>query len=1689
MVVEPEDLHSQLERTRQQLQAAQSRVAELETGADGFRLLVQHVEDYAIYLLNPGGYVISWNLGAERLKGYSADEIVGRHFSTFFSPEDQHAGKPQRLLDSATQDGRVEDEGWRLRKDGSRFWAGVVITALRRDDGTLYGFAKITRDLTERHRAEEGMRKLHRTLNILSDVNQSIVRIQHIPTLLETVCRIASEKGGFPLAWIGLSDPSGGGVEIAAYAGSLDSPLESSKLLLADSLQGRSAAAVALRAGHAVICNDIAHDRAAARWRSDALRWGFRAAVFLPLMVAGTARGVLNLYERERDFFDDAEMRLLYEMAGDIAFAVQTAEQEARRLQAESAVKRYAERMDILHTIDRDLIAGGSIHELIEKTLHHLRRLIPCQRIYVETIDPASGDLIMFAFSLAEGTKLEMGGRVPLPPNAFVGFDERRVRVIDDMCSVADADPTTRRLLDEGWRSALSIALVEQDRPVGSLSLLANSVAYFTPEHVEIASEVGSQLSIALNQKRLTDELARNAEELQRKVEERTEELKSAKERVEVILHSSLDGILMTDTNLLIQQVNPAFNQLFACDPDDYFRRPLVDLIAAESVNRARAVFHDVIASHSDRSLEIRAIRKDGVSFDADMTLGHIVGGGFVCTIRDVSDRKNRERQLRFDASIQASISDAVMAVDMDYRIRSWNRAAETIYGWSAEEVLGKDIREVIRIEVGSEEERDRIRSIILDQGYWRGEVSQYRKDGTRIFAFGSAVLMKDSSGSLIGIVYVGQDISQRKKAEEALRHKVDEDAEFQTYLKALHDATIELTQIDQLDDFYRRAVEFGLERLGFERLGLLRYDSTKMAVGTFGTDVEGRLRDERAFSFVPSPSGILIRALNRVERLYFDEPTPLYDDGEAVGSGWNAAAVLWNGTESLGWLVADNLVSHKPASKPMLDSLALYALTLGTLLAQKRVQIALQESAALYRLLADNVTDLIVRTDTTSRLLYVSPSSRTILGYEPEELIGQDGFPWVTPDDFVTAVNSVEGALQEGHDLAVMTYRARRKDGRSVWLETNSRALRSPETGEIVEFITSSRDITERKSAEEVVRASESLYRLLADNITDIVMRMNPVGNIIYVSPSIHSVLGYDREELLGDAVMSLIHPEDLVTIRQMRKEGFLETDDNFFQTVRFRHKQGHYLWLEVNGRVLRSQESGAIAGIIASSRNITDRKVAEDALRESETLYRLLADTSTDVVVRTTAAVEFIYVSPSVRPMLGYDPEELIGQSAIGYLHPDDLETAVQVLRSVAGNADTAVSFVARARHKLGHYVWIEVAGQAIRSGDAREVDGFIASARNVNERKRVEETLRESEERFRTLLDAAPIATVIVGETGQITLVNARAEITFGYQRSELMGKPVETLLPETLGEGRIYQQTRRKAAPSTEDQAERPLEIPGRRSDGSIFPAEVKSSFVETKSGLLVIIFVLDITERRKAEDTLRQAFEKEKEISELKTRFVSMASHEFRTPLASILALTETLSAYRKRLSEAQIDQRLEKIGQQVAYLKDIMDDVLLLARMQARRVDFSPTMIDLDGLCRTVIEEFENDFSAHRRIRFTVDGQVRQVELDAKLMRQIISNLLSNALKYSPPEKPVAISLEFKREAIIFTVSDQGIGIPEADQRHLFEPFHRGMNVGTISGTGLGLVIAKESVELHGGVIVVASQIGVGTTFIVHIPR
>jgi PAS domain S-box-containing protein len=370
----------------------------------------------------------------------------------------------------------------------------------------------------------------------------------------------------------------------------------------------------------------------------------------------------------------------------------------------------------------------------------------------------------------------------------------------------------------------------------------------------------------------------------------------------------------------------------------------------------------------------------------------------------------------------------------------------------------------------------------------------------------------------------------------------------------------------------------------------------------------------------------------------------------------------------------------------------------------------------------------------------------------------------------------------------------------------------------------------------------------------------------------------------------------------------------------------------------------------------------------------------------------------------------------------------------------------------------------------------------ASDITERREAEKTLHEQHDFLQRIIDSVPDLILVKDQKGRFKLANDSTAKIYNMGTAELVGK-IDADVNPNQDEVDFFRQMDEQALKGNE-----PLFIPEQLIMGRYYQTnKIPLRNAKGKFDQLLVVSS-DITDRKEAEQLLQLALEKEQELSELKTRFVSMASHEFRTPLATILALTETILAYRDRLTNEQVDERLGKIQLQVEHLKNVMEDVLQLARFQARRVHFNPALMDLDALCRSVLDEFQSRPDIKHELNYSCDLALRHVILDKRLMRQIINNLVSNAIKYSPSDQPITIKLEHRHTIFVMTVQDNGIGIPDEDLKHLFEPFHRAANVGTISGTGLGLVITKEAVELHGGEITVESVVGTGTTFRISMP-
>lgn len=248
-----------------------------------------------------------------------------------------------------------------------------------------------------------------------------------------------------------------------------------------------------------------------------------------------------------------------------------------------------------------------------------------------------------------------------------------------------------------------------------------------------------------------------------------------------------------------------------------------------------------------------------------------------------------------------------------------------------------------------------------------------------------------------------------------------------------------------------------------------------------------------------------------------------------------------------------------------------------------------------------------------------------------------------------------------------------------------------------------------------------------------------------------------------------------------------------------------------------------------------------------------------------------------------------------------------------------------------------------------------------------------------------------------------------------------------------------------------------------------------------------ILTQELNRRQEIETTYKE-IEQAKEITDLKLNFFSLASHELRTPLSAILVSAQLLDNQNVAWSEEKRSRNLRRIQSAAKTMAQLLSDILLLTRAEAGKLEFNPQTIDLQSFCNHLVEEVKFNTQSQHHILVEQQGTCDEAYLDERLLRAMLMSLLTNAIKYSPPESEIQLTIWGEQGHVRFQVSDQGIGVPAADQQHLFESFHRGQNVKSFSGTGLGLAVVKKCLELHGGKIEVESQVGIGTTFSIDMP-
>jgi PAS domain S-box-containing protein len=355
-----------------------------------------------------------------------------------------------------------------------------------------------------------------------------------------------------------------------------------------------------------------------------------------------------------------------------------------------------------------------------------------------------------------------------------------------------------------------------------------------------------------------------------------------------------------------------------------------------------------------------------------------------------------------------------------------------------------------------------------------------------------------------------------------------------------------------------------------------------------------------------------------------------------------------------------------------------------------------------------------------------------------------------------------------------------------------------------------------------------------------------------------------------------------------------------------------------------------------------------------------------------------------------------------------------------------------------------------------------------------------------RFDAFFNSASIGIIVVNSKGTVVMANHFAHKLFAYEENDMIGIILESLIPQRYHHNHVHHRDKYNTQPQSRPMGVN-MTLSAKRNDGTEFPVEISLGHYANETEKFTIAFIVDISER-KANEELTKSLEKEKEVNDLKSRFVSMASHEFRTPLSTILSSVSLLAKYITSDDQPKRDKHIDRIKSSVKALTDILNEFLSLGRIEEGKIEVNPNDFNLKEFIETVIYEMNVLLKPGQQFYFTHNGG-EIIYSDSNLLKHVVVNLLSNAIKFSPENSQIIITSLVENGITTIEISDKGIGIPKSDQVHLFERFFRATNVTNIQGTGLGLHIVGRYVELLDGIIKYSSELENGSTFTIQLPE
>jgi PAS domain S-box-containing protein len=630
-------------------------------------------------------------------------------------------------------------------------------------------------------------------------------------------------------------------------------------------------------------------------------------------------------------------------------------------------------------------------------------------------------------------------------------------------------------------------------------------------------------------------------------------------------------------------------------------------------------------------------------------------------------------------------------------------------------------------------------------------------------------------------------------------------------------------------------------------------------------------------------------------------------------------------------------------------------------------------------------------------------------------------------------------------------------------------------------------------KSNSELISPAEAnIANILISRSGEVAFCLGTSGHFIYVNDATCRMSEYSRQELLSMTVMEI----DIDLDEQVWSELWQASQSNP-QTIqsRYQTKSGQIFKVEVTISYVKHQEQEFWC-VFAREKNdevvlpvqqhldksndfdqdiqseLKKSLFSLDSIIESTSIGILAVNLEGEIVYYNQKFIDMWQVPTTVNISNKYSRIKAFFETQV-----KDLERVGSYVWELSSHKDSERYDLVELKdgRTFAHY------SQPYRLNE--KIIGRVWSIQDITESKRLEEILKLKEARFRTLAETTE-ASILLIQGKELCYVNPAVEVLTGYTIKELL---TNFDLNKLIVNKRLRQVNRQDGAPLCEYQE---LEIRCKNNTHRWLACTVAllDGMFDFAGKPVELVTAIDITDYKQAEFKLCQALEQAKRRSEQKERFVSMLCHQFRTPLNIASFSTDLLKRYLGQWTEEKKYSYLALIQLGIKQISELLDEILLFGKAEGAKLHYKPTEIDLNQFCLDIAQQVELANSNQRSINFIHGDNCTTAYFDPKMLQHILTNLLSNAIKYSPNNSIVTFELRCEDGNMIFNIIDAGIGIPIKDRQQIFDPFYRGSNIDSIPGTGLGLAIVKTIVDLHGGVITLESQVGVGTTFTVMLP-